>query len=65
MVHAGVELGEGPVGLDLVDHEDGASAPWGAGDGPDLPFELAQRTEGAVVLADRVVEGALGRRVFL
>ena len=51
--------------MDLVDHQDGASARRGAGDGPDLPFELAQRTEGAVVLADRVVEGALGRRVFL
>ena len=28
MVHAGVELGEGPVGLDLVDHQDGAALNW-------------------------------------
>ena len=45
--------------MDLVDHEDGASALRGAGDGPDLLFEFAQGGEGAVVPPDRVAEGAL------
>ena len=54
MVHAGVELGEGPVGLDLVDHQDGAAALRGAGDGPHVIFELRQGGEGAVILASGV-----------
>ena len=45
--------------MDLVDHEDGASALRGAGDGPDLLFEFGQGGEGAVVLPDCVAEGVL------
>ena len=59
-IHADVQLGEDSHRVDLVDHQDGAAALRCAGHGLHLPFELAQRTEGAVVLADRVAERALG-----